>query len=1168
MQNYELPNTVRLSEDSENYGYLPELETALPQTNGEEELNVLPAVTSNNASTKQAPDYWGTFKSGFQENVSTSYRIAKLGKQKIFDDKETQSLARQEREEELKRLNEVRATLDYESHPVKSFLSEYGGNFAGAMADPGTLLAGGILSKLALKGTVAAANYFGTQKIASWLVQSTVVGGTWGGTSGSLDYTEKKLEDRPAEFTDILANTALGAASGPVVTLLGKGAKALWGRAFSKQSHDFHIAKAMSDIETGHKVEVEPFVKASLAKELSLNATPEELQVLKSKAQQSGEPQALDTLIALSEHQSEQVTKDEVLNAFTPQKIFEFEKIPLGSYELSGKAKAQSLAAAKEKFEIALMPESVNKTQDPAVLEAIQKEYDAAVAKTTDHYAPENISLRHIENYMKEDKTSTLSEALGAFLGGNTKREINSRNSVALHIKTRVANAYASLYHKLKDNEVLDLFNSRDPILAKEIEEGLYDGVSKNPIVNKIVDAISSTHKETKEAFKLLGREIPEIRVHNYIARMSANPEKLLHTHENVWDRIKFRIKNRNDRKIIEQEAYNRWRINQLKHLDMYETFGKLSKEEIEVSIKEKYAEEVTSQYAYGKKGFGEGISWEKSRLFIYKKGSFGEISRLYGAGDLYSSILKTVETSAKNIGMIEKLGKNPKETFAKISAALVKKAGIDRKEAKRISNKELLFNHIIGDIPHYAGQNLFSNILAYQYISKAGNVLLSSIFPDMAHMISGQQKMLGKSALNAMLHTYIKQPAEFIKTLGKAVGRKVSRNDLDLISDWSNHIVGDHLSRYSVDSFSGGAELANKFFGIHYWDESSVRRCAIDTARSLYQGSKKGGFDKINKDLHVSLEQYGIDAKMWDLIRENPFTAANKKKYFTVDQTFNYTKESIAKYLGKEVAALTEKEIEAVREEARYKLLSFNQDMADMTRIMPDVVERTQMASLVGSKGFSNLFKQFKGYPYAIARRLINGMLMENTREGFRNSSGLLNTFGKTTVGFMKDSPYILTWLTNLVPMYYLSMTAKDLVAGKAPKDPSDPDTWVQTILHSGFWGIYSDLMEKTLGSAYKGKNITFNAMSAFVGPAMSDIGYLGSSIGNTIFGNEEETAGRDMHRVIRGNLPINTFYTKLALNYLFMWRLHELLAPRDFHKMVRDYEFWKEPENYFLSD
>jgi hypothetical protein len=320
--------------------------------------------------------------------------------------------------------------------------------------------------------------------------------------------------------------------------------------------------------------------------------------------------------------------------------------------------------------------------------ELLKKRYEQEVASINEHYAPENISLRHIENYMQEDKTSSLSEALGAFLGGNTKREINSRNSVALHIKTKVANAYASLYNKLRNNGALELFNSRDQILAKEIEEGLYDGVSKNPAVNKVVDAVSSTYKETKEAFERLGIKIPEIRVHSYIARMSTNPERLMHTHENVLDRIKFRIKHLNNRKTIEQEAYSRWRTNQLKHLDIQETFGNFAEKEIEAALKEKYTEGLSKQYIYGKRGFGEGSSWEESRLFVYKKGSFGEISRLYGAGDLYASILKTIEASAKNIAMIEKLGKNPKDTFIKISEALVKKAGIDTKEADKIAKK------------------------------------------------------------------------------------------------------------------------------------------------------------------------------------------------------------------------------------------------------------------------------------------------------------------------------------------------------------------------------------------------------------------------------------------------------------------------------------------------
>jgi hypothetical protein len=295
---------------------------------------------------------------------------------------------------------------------------------------------------------------------------------------------------------------------------------------------------------------------------------------------------------------------------------------------------------------------------------------------------------------------------------------------------------------------------------------------------------------------------------------------------------------------------------------------------------------------------------------------------------------------------------------------------------------------------------------------------------------------------------------------------------------------------------------------------------------------------------MQKTFAQYGIDEKMWDLIRKHPIKNRSGKNYITVDSTFDYTKEAIAEYLKKPVTQLTEAEIEAVRDEARHKLLMFNRDLVDYVRIVPDAVENAKYikGSFLGQGFFGRTFMQFKGYPIAMARRILS-LVIENSVEGFKNDG-----FTGMARGIPKDSPAALTFAANLIILSYLSDSAKRLVRGQTPRDPEDPETWATVIASSGIAGIYSDMINTAVSSGKSNYNV--DVMASLAGPAWSDIKKAGNVALKGIVQNK--LPENDFFNLIKGNIPfINLPYTHLAVDYLLMWNLQEQFAPKSYYKM-----------------
>jgi hypothetical protein len=121
-----------------------------------------------------------------------------------------------------------------------------------------------------------------------------------------------------------------------------------------------------------------------------------------------------------------------------------------------------------------------------------------------------------------------------------------------------------------------------------------------------------------------------------------------------------------------------------------------------------------------------------------------------------------------------------------------------------------------------------------------------------------------------------------------------------------------------------------------------------------------------------------------------------------------------------------------------------------------------------------------------------------------------------------------------------YMRMFLSDLSQGKNPRPPNSPATWAAALMQGGGFGILGDFV--------------FGEFSRF-GGSLGDT-LLGPVLGQgtsqviKIWNDLKEGRGSDLSpdavKLIMDNLPfVNMFYSRAAINYLFLHSLQETMNP-----------------------
>lgn len=234
----------------------------------------------------------------------------------------------------------------------------------------------------------------------------------------------------------------------------------------------------------------------------------------------------------------------------------------------------------------------------------------------------------------------------------------------------------------------------------------------------------------------------------------------------------------------------------------------------------------------------------------------------------------------------------------------------------------------------------------------------------------------------------------------------------------------------------------------------------------------------------------------------------------------------------------------DAAREDLALKIHAYYADRGQYAVLAPGARERAMLRQ--GTKAGTiegealRFVTQFKAFPAAMISK-VWGREIHGGNQGLARAAGIVHMMVATTI------------------FGYMAGVLKDLTKGRTPRDASDPSTWGAAFLQGGGAGIYGDFL---LGKANRFGN---SALETVAGPTLSSAAELVNIWNGARAGDDKKAAAL---RWAVGNTPfINLFYTRAAMDYLFLHQVQEAMNPgylRRFEARVQrenGQTFWLRP-------
>lgn len=524
-----------------------------------------------------------------------------------------------------------------------------------------------------------------------------------------------------------------------------------------------------------------------------------------------------------------------------------------------------------------------------------------------------------------------------------------------------------------------------------------------------------------------------------------------------------------------------------------------------------------------------------------------------FGVGNLNESVLMGLDSAAKQAGLMKVMGTNPQgnleSVMSRVSDTLNGKA---RSEFQTTRGQAMdLLAHVDGraNIPGSAvAARVSTNLRAWQSMAKLGGALISSI-SDLPVYASDMRYTQGGGFLSGM--------GDAIGGLlaGRPKGERAEM--LSSLGVFFDSMMGDIFARFDAQDMTGKTTnwLMQKFFrlnGLTWWTDSLRSAAALSNAHHLALQAKKAwsGLDSLGSETQRALSLYGIDAGKWDLLRMSGVKLADGREYLTPDGMKDVPKAAIEQYLKASGQKVNDAAVANVREDLAGMLRNFYIDRAHHAVIEPDARSRwwllrgTQPGTVEGE--MLRFMAQFKGFPTALMQKIVG-------RELYGYGADSLKQVGMTEV---MGTAQLFLWMTLFG---YGAMSAKDLIKGRKPRDPTDPQTMAAAMLQGGAMGIYGDFL---LGESSRfGRSI----LETLAGPVPSTFADLDELRARMMHGDDVAASA---FKVAINNTPfLNLFYTRIALDHLILYRIQEAMNPGYLRRMERKIEkengqeFWLRP-------
>ena len=780
----------------------------------------------------------------------------------------------------------------------------------------------------------------------------------------------------------------------------------------------------------------------------------------------------------------------------------------------------------------------------------------------------DEIRNRKLTEFVLKEFPDNPAEGLIAIMVGSNRRTTGSRSSVAVLQNASVNQLIAGFNAKLRKNNLELLFRdglqgiteaetqrrvTRTMAELNQQQTVTEQRLGQKPKVtekNKDIIKLAEIMEEYSEMIrqKLNDRGANIAKMWGYIVKQSHDPYSVRNA-ANVLG------KNLDD--IKGGSNYNKnfkvWKDFVMQKLDADRTFANTNN--IDEFMTEAFNSLVGNKYliadgasnSYGGKTSKDVAKGSKFKRVLHFKtpDDWFDYNDKFGVGNLKESFFSGIQTAGRNIGMMDGLGTKPLDNFEKIRFAV---------------RKSLAKNEETADI---------SSIASYTKFDKYMKVIDGSIYTvegfglarysAIARAISSMAK-LGGATISAAADIGIYgsemrfQGRAFLSGMAEAMGSllkiKNTKNKKDIaqmlgfivdntIYDMSaRHQVGDNLSK----GWSSTQRTFFKYNALAWWTNTLKEGSMLGMA-NYFARQKNLDFGKLNKQLQELFSMYDIDATKWDVIRKTAMEKADDgMEFINIGMLDQITDADMKKILN--LDKVTESQLRIEKDKFKASVSGMLLDRSIYAVIEPDARLKGDMTRgmLAGTpEGEAIRFMgQFKAFPFAIMAKVLGRELSY-----FKGPNVTKADYGRGFVG-------IVGLMITQGILGYVSMTAKDLLRGKGPRDPGNDKTIMAAFLQGGGLGIYGDVLFKEVrGSA--------DVAAAAVGPVLLTAGDVIAAINYGIRG-EGGKAGKAAYRTVSANIPfLNLFYIKAVFDYMIGFQMMETMNPgvlkRVEKRMKKDY-------------
>ena len=785
------------------------------------------------------------------------------------------------------------------------------------------------------------------------------------------------------------------------------------------------------------------------------------------------------------------------------------------------------------------------------------------------------IKVRTLTEFVLTNFPDNAEEGLIAIMVGSNRRVEGSRAAVSVQQHAQVNQLISGFNAELKANNLEIMFR-----------DGL-EGLTESETQRRVSRAMSELGQKQTELEKLTGLNPPVKETNPQILKLAEIMEKYSETIrqklndrganiQKMWGYIvkqshdPFRVRNAadslglklDDIKIDEsikgtdinyEKNYKAWKNYVMQKLDGDRTFA--NTDNVEEFLQEVYNTLVGNKYL-----IADGVSnvyGSRTSKNITKDSNFKRIlhfktaddwfdyNEKFGVGNLKESFYSGIQTAGRNIGIIDSLGAKPKENFEKIRFAVQRRIIAQKKgsQSERIARPESFDKYmkvIDGSIYTVAnfGVARYSAIArSIASMSKLGGATISAA-ADVG-IYGSEMRFQGRSFLGGM--------AEALGSLMRIKNTKQKKDIAQMLGFIVDNTIYDMSARYQVgDNLSKGWSNAQRTFfkynALAWWTNTLKEGSMLGMA-NYFARQKNIQFKNLNKQLQELFTMYNIDSTKWDVIRKIAMEKADDgMEFINIGMLDKISDTDMKKILN--VDSLTERQLTIEKEKFKSSVSGMLLDRSIYAVIEPDARLKANMTRgfLAGTaEGEAIRFVgQFKAFPLAILTKVLGREMSY-----FKGPNITKADYGRGAVG-------MTALMTTSLFMGYLSMSIKDLLKGKKPRDPNKFNTIMAAFLQGGGLGIYGDVLFKEVRG---GSDIA----SALAGPVPLTGFDILAGITYGIRG-EGGKAGKAAFRSIQSNIPfLNLFYIKSAYDYLIGHQLMETMNPgvlkRVEKRMKKDY-------------